>query len=490
MSKKILLLKIENKFVYNPLGLLYVGSYLKNNGYDVELEIVPLKSFTEDSFVERKAKKIAEGNYLFVGFSVLTGPQTKFSAILSKKIKEFDNKLPIVWGGVHPSLVREQTLKEPYVDIIVMGEGEKTALELASALLSQDRDLSLVRGIGYKKTGELIFNQGRELIKDLDEIQLDWSLVDMKKCLLDVPGKNVKDFSYITSRGCPHFCSFCYNKTFHKRKWRTHSLERIISDIKQLKKNYGMKTVSFLDDHFFVNKNRSFEILSRLKDIDVNCTGFLLRIDEITEDSVKRLYDLGVKSLFIGIESGNDRILSLMNKNTNKKMILEKFSILSQYKDIAIGANKIIGYPTETMEEIEDSLDLSIKLSELIPGIVVTYNTFLPYPGTEAYQLALQEGFRPPLTTEDYEIYDTFGGSMPISWLPWQNKNTRELFFRIDKYAKLLTRSKSTSALRTLGKNLFHNMAKFRLKHRFFAFPFEIFVLFRFNRYYNPDCKI
>jgi len=126
----------------------------------------------------------------------------------------------------------------------------------------------------------------------------------------------------------------------------------------------------------------------------------------------------------------------------------------------------------------------------MIPGIVVTYQTFLPYPGTDAYELALKEGLRPPSRTEDYEVYDTFGTSMPLEWLPWADRNTSKLFYRIDKYGKLLTHSESTSALRTLGKKILYNLAKFRLRHRFFAFPFEIFILFKFNRYYNPECKI
>lgn len=87
MKNKILLLKIENDSVCNPLGLLYVGSYLKNNGYDIKLEIIHSGKFSDGSFCDRKAKEIENEKYLFVGFSVLTGPQTKYSAILSKKNK-------------------------------------------------------------------------------------------------------------------------------------------------------------------------------------------------------------------------------------------------------------------------------------------------------------------------------------------------------------------------------------------------------------------
>jgi len=493
MNKKILLLKIEYTSYDNPLGLLYVGSYLKNNGYDVKLEIIHSTMFKNDSFCENKAREIEKEGYLFVGFSVLTGPQTKYSATLSKKIKEFNKDLPIVWGGIHPSLMYEQTLKEKYVDVVVIGEGERTALELADAF-SQNRGLADIGGIGYKKNGSLIFNKERELIKDIDEIKIDWPLLEsfigIEKCLGEIQGQDMVNILYISSRGCPHNCSFCYNKAFNKRRWRAHSVERVISDISYLKKKYNIRHIVFMDDHFFVNKNRSYEILSRMKDMGVVCDEFLLRIDEVTEDAIKRLSDLGVKRLFIGIESGNDRVLSLMNKNTTRNMILDKFSILSKYKDVAINAAMIVGYPTETLKEIWDSVDLGLELASMLPGIVVTYQIFLPYPGTESYQLALKEGFRPPIATEDYEVYDTFGNTMPLTWLKWADKNIYKLFYRIDKYGKLLTHSESTSAIRTLGKKFFYYLARFRFKHRFFAFPFELFFLFKFNRYYNPKCRI
>jgi radical SAM superfamily enzyme YgiQ (UPF0313 family) len=179
-----------------------------------------------------------------------------------------------------------------------------------------------------------------------------------------------------------------------------------------------------------------------------------------------------------------------MRKDTTRDIIIEKFTLLSRYKDISVNCAMIIGYPTETMKEIEKTMDLGAELSDMIPGIVVTFQTFLPYPGTDAYELALKEGFVPPPKTEDYDVYDTFGKTMTLSWLPWANKRTSELFFRIDKYGKLLTHSASTSSVRTLAKRFLYRLARFRLKRRWFAFPFEISILFRFNRYYNPKCRL
>ncbi len=489
MAKKILLLKIENDTVYNPLGLLYVGSYLENKGYEVDLEIISSNLFLDPVYIEEKAREILAKNYLFAGFSVLSGPQTKYSAILSRKLKEFNRNFCIVWGGIHPSLLSEQTLLEPYVDIVAIGEGEETAVQLANAL-SYGKDLKDVAGIGYKKDNAPVFNKERSFIKNLDEIPINWSLIDIQKCLLHFPGTAEKSFIYVTSRGCPHDCSFCYNRVFNKRRWRTHSIQRVIKDASFLKEKFGVNIISFMDDHFFVDRERSFEILAKLKSMGISCGEFLLRVDEITEESLKRISDLGVRRIFVGVESGNDRVLSLMNKNTNKKMILEKFELLSKYKNIAVNSAMIIGYPTETMREIKDTVNLGLRLSKMVPGIVVTYQTFLPYPGTDAYELSLKEGFRPPLHTEDYAIYDVFGDSMPLTWLPWATEKTKTIFYRIDKYGKLLTHSRGTSFLRTIGKKLFYYLAKFRLKMMFFAFPFEISILFKFNRYYNPKSKI
>jgi hypothetical protein len=104
--------------------------------------------------------------------------------------------------------------------------------------------------------------------------------------------------------------------------------------------------------------------------------------------------------------------------------------------------------------------------------------------------LAVANGFRLPEGISDYGMFDTFTGEMDLSWLPWADARTKTLFYRIDKYGKLLTHSKGSSGLRTAGKELFYRLSRLRLKKRFFAAPWEIAVLHRFNRYYNPKCRI
>ena len=104
--------------------------------------------------------------------------------------------------------------------------------------------------------------------------------------------------------------------------------------------------------------------------------------------------------------------------------------------------------------------------------------------------MALRNGFTLPQDMSEYDKFDTFGEEMKLAWLPWADESTQRLFYRIDKYGKLLTHAPSSSAVRTVSKKLFYEIARWRLKKKCFVFPFEISVLHRFNRYYNPQCKI
>ena len=306
--------------------------------------------------------------------------------------------------------------------------------------------------------------------------------------MLDKFFNNIFEPIIQTKRGCPYNCSFCYNLKFNDRTWRKHSFEYVIDKIGYLRRKHDIGAVQFHDDNFFVDIKRAFRILERLKEMDVVATSCMIRLEVLTEDILKRLRSLGVRRIFVGWESGNDRVLKLINKGLTRQVILEKFKLLSRFPDMSVTAASIIGFPTESWPDIYDTIDLGVKLSEMMPDIVVTFQTFIPYPGSYLYQLAVENGFKVPDNMSDYDKFDTFTGKMELTWLPWVDKNTKKIFYRIDKYGKLLTHSKGTNALRTFGKEFLFLLSKTRLRSRFFAFPWEIAVLHRFNRYYNPKC--
>ncbi|MDD5496136.1 MAG: radical SAM protein [Candidatus Omnitrophica bacterium] len=482
-SKKIALVRIESDVVMHPLGLIFLGNVLKKAGYDVRV----FNIFEKD--MERTVDEIAGMKPLFVGFSTLTGAQTKHTHQVSKALKDKNKDIKIVWGGVHPTLLPEDCLKEDCVDYVCCGEGEEFVVELAKRL-SKGLDLKGMKGLGYKSNGKIILGPRMPFINELDKYEPEWELLDdFESCVTKLPdGRRQVDF--VTSRGCPYNCSFCYNLKFNERKWRKHSYEYVIEKIGILRNEHDIRAIQFHDDNFFVDMDRAFRILEKLKEMDVVATSCMIRLEVLTEEILKRLIRLGVRRIFVGVEAGSDRILKLINKGLTRELIIEKFELLSKFREVSVTAATIIGFPTETWEDICKTMDLGVRLSEIVPDIVVTFQTFIPYPGSHLYDLAVENGFALPDKISEYDKFDTFTGRMELTWLPWADENTKELFYKIDKYGKLLTHSKGTNMMRTLGKEFFYRMAKARLKTRFLAFPWEIAVLHRFNRYYNPKCPL
>ncbi len=453
-----------------PSGLLYVGGALKKAGYDVRIFHIAEKE------IDSCSGEIAALAPLCVGFSVFTGYPCYIAQKMSRKIKELAPMSRIIWGGVHPSLSPDECLNEQAVDFVVIGEGELTAVELANALQT-GRDISQVRGIGYKN-GKISFTTPREQIADLDEYSMDWSLVDPLRYV-----RSSSDYQramcFVTSRGCPFSCGFCYNQKFHKSKWRAHSAEFVIKKVQELQAATQITRISFDDDYFMADQRRGFKILEGLKNIGVICDWLEVRLETATVENMRRFSDLGVKTIFFGWESGSDRMLSLMNKRLTRSAILAKCEILSKFPDIKYDASAIIGFPTEKKSEIFETVDTALEISKILHTVNFNIGTYMPYPGTSLYELALSEGFSPPAKVQDWKNYDIMSPNIRLDWLKWAGSHTHRLFFRIDKYSKFLDRgtylSAGSSKLRTIVKKLLYHLALFRLKNKVFIFPLELY---------------
>ena len=450
-----------------PSGCLYVGGALKSAGHDVR--VYHIKSLQ----MRETAEEIVNKNPLFVGFSAFTGYPAMRSAQMSKLIKEMDARIRIVWGGIHSSLIPEQVINEPFVDVVVVGEGEETAVELADAFLNS-RPLDGIAGIVYKKNNTVVTNKRRSFIGNIDRYTMDWSLVkpaDYVKLMHD----SKRGLHYISSRGCPFKCGFCYNVKFNESKWRSHSIQHIAKNLKWLKETTEIEAIVFDDDNFFTNPEHSFQVLELLKDLSLRCYWLNLRWNYINKENLSRLVNLNVRHIFFGWESGSDRLLGLMKKGTTRQIILEKCRILSKYPQIGVDAGAIIGFPTESRNELRQTIGLAIEIARILPNVTFNLGTYLPFPGTDLYELAVKDGFLPPAYTEGWGIFDHQFGSINLEWIKWRNKSIKKDFYLIDKYAKLLNRSqKSNSWFKNLLKQAISNISAFRLKHYFFKYPLEV----------------
>lgn len=463
----------EADMLHPPLGILYVGGSLKKAGFKVKVYHRRPADF------DKLAREIAAQNPLFVGFSVLTGLPTYHSAKLSQKIKKLNPNLKIVWGGHHPTLTAEQCLNENYIDIVVMGEGEDTAVELAATLKS-DGDLNGILGIARKTGAGIKINPSRPRIKDLDRLEADWSLVNPEDYI--IKNGNQRIIGFYSSRGCPYNCGFCSSSRFFERTWRPHSADYVVGQLKNFKEKFGINGVIFADDNFFIDTKRAFEIIENLRKIGIRTQTLDIRINQLDDEVLKRLQDLEATGIFFGWESGNNRLLELMDKGITREDIVEKTRLLAKYPKVSIWASGILGLPTETKEETLNTVKTGLEISKIHPYSVVSFQVYLPFPGTRFFDLAVKEGFVPPKNTEEWGEIDAYGQSRMASWLPWVTQKDQRNMQMSGRYAKaMLHKNITLNPLLRLANNFFYFLAYQRIKHQFFYFPidFKIYQLLK-----------
>jgi len=443
-----------------PLGLLYIGSALKQAGFGVQIYHL----LEEETTVYQE--QILSHDPLYVGFSVFTGSPMRAAAEMGRGLKKHNPKIPIVWGNVHPTYLTSQCLTETYIDIVCRGEGEITAVDLARALQGQCA-LEDVQGIGYRneEDGRVVVSPRRPQSKNLDSFVIDWEMVDLERYIVPVD-KYKRSISMVTSRGCPHDCRFCYNSSFHHRKWRGHSADAVVAVVEHLIDAYKIDAVRFRDDNFFANRKRAFEIVSRI-DIPFYAG---LRIDYVDDAFMAALKKTQCYQLFFGMESGSSRILkNLVGKNftaSDIEKVVNKFHAEAHH--VLIVGSFIFGLPTEEISEFQKTIELIIKLLDINPRMSFATGCYLPYPGSRLYDLALANGFNVPQRTQDWEILDRWQNNIDLSWVDWLSGNESLEWSRHIRLLAFCYRNRIM---------FFKQLLRWRLRKGFFEFPLDAWLL-------------
>jgi len=411
-------------------------------------------------------------NPLCVATTCMTGMPIKSALEISKFVKDNSN-IPVIWGGQHPTILLEQCLKNKNIDMVVRGEGETTFYQLVKAL-DINKPLKNIKGISYKKNRKIIHNPDREFA-DLNKLpHLPYHLLNIKEYL--TKRLNIPSLYLETSRGCPNNCGFCYNKFFNKCQWRALSAENVIKNIKHAVDNIQIKNIYFCDDNFFVNKKRAeniveaimkekFDIIWEPQGSDINY------VNRLSDKSLKLLEKSRCSRLTFGIESGSKRILNLINKKISPKNVLDLNKKLSEYKMVA-NYNFMSGFPTETMEDLKKTTYISLNLlkqnkNATISNILI----YTPYPGTDLYPLALQQGLTQPEVLEEWINYNTDTVNLP--WLSKERKKMLESLFICSLFFdKKSDELNATNIIRFLAK-MYGPIAKARVKNMFFKFMVE-----------------
>lgn len=384
----ILLIKMNTPAdeIIPPISLGYLAETVKKN-HRVKI----LDCLKENLTLSQVSQYVKD--FDIVGITLFTKDLSICKKYL-ESIKKSNPKIITFLGGPHPSAVPDETLifYKELVDYIFVGESEIGFPKFISFLSTGKPSPEEIEGLAYIKDGKIHKNPSI-CPENIDEFKIAWELIPPNTYPMAPHGAFFKQYPIapiITSRGCPFHCTFCGGHIISGRKIRQRSVDNVISEIKLLYEKFGVREIHIEDDNFTFRKEYVLEFCSKLKanfpDITWTCPNGV-RIDTLDEEMLSQMISSGCYALSIGIESGSDRILKLMKKSLSVQKIKEKIDMLKKFK-IDINAFFILGYPGETREDIEKTINFALSL----PLKRASFANFQPLPGTEAYHELIKSG--------------------------------------------------------------------------------------------------
>jgi radical SAM superfamily enzyme YgiQ (UPF0313 family) len=388
--------KIKEGVPYSPvLSLATIAAPLLERGYNVRVIDLNIVREPMKDIVLLELKENLPG---YVGITFTTPLYDEMYKI-SQWIKEFDKNIKIVGGGMHASSFPEDTLLNTPLDIVVIGEGDFTLLEIL-----ESEDISRVKGVCYKnEKGEIIRNPSREYIKDLDILPFPaWKLFGIEKYrTTDLLARKNPVGWLETSRGCIYGCVYC-SKNVHGRTFRTKSAQRVLSEIEFMLKS-GFQEIHIADDCFNTDMDRAKEICRLIIKKGLNfpwATVTGIRVDRVDEELLLLMRQAGCYRLYYGIESGDPEVL----KNIKKGITLEQIeSAVKTAKGVGLEVFGffMIGLPGETVESMKKTIDFACRLGLDMAKMSIT----IPLPATPLYNEWLSKGLIKKTAWREFNLY-------------------------------------------------------------------------------------
>lgn len=450
------------------VGLLSIASLLDSRGVEVEI----IDGARQENYFERLKNEVSHCGW--AAFSVMT-LQTGQALKISRLIKEINPACKIIWGGAHPTFFPEQTIENDLIDIVCAGEGEETIWEIVN-----NRDLSEISGIFYKKDGVVFANESRTLHNPKQMPLFNWDLVPRE--ILE----RIKLVPSLTSRGCPHRCAFCINAIL-KNSWRPRTAEQVLKDLEVIKsKDYFFgKPIRFWDENFFVDIERAKKIIEGIINRNLiipwetTVRANYIKEGMIDDDFMAKLKKSGCYLLSFGAESGCPRLLKKMKKDINPEDVINSAKAALSH-DIIPQYSFMIGLPGETRGEMMETLNLIDRLVKLSPKIqILGPQAFRPYPGSELYQECVASGWQAPQSLEEWgKLSENELNYLNIKNFPWIKEEDKDFVESMEAYVRFGAqniKSAMGSSVRAqkLLKLAFVLICQLRWKLKFFDWPLE-----------------
>jgi anaerobic magnesium-protoporphyrin IX monomethyl ester cyclase len=369
-----------------PLGILYIATYLRENGVDISIIDEAAQGYSLKKTVDWVKREDPD----ILGFSTCSATGRK-AALIAEKVKQENPNVKIAFGNFYATFNAERILKKyPSVDFIIRSEGEHSSLELAKCL-ETDGDLKKVLGINFRNNSRIISTPDRPLIKDINSLPFpDRELLDVEyhNTTAGIVVAPKKFSSFVTSRGCVFRCRFCGCRRLARTLWRSRSVDNILEEL-HLLSSQGYKQFLFVDDNFTLNPKRVIKMCQRLKkekmDIEFFAEG---RVDHCPQDMLQEMVRAKCRMIYFGIENSTQKVLDYYDKQTTPQQAMDAVKRAKKAGINVIVASFILGAPHETRQEIWNTLKFAQKLQVDIPQ----FNILATFPGTDIWEELKMQG--------------------------------------------------------------------------------------------------
>jgi radical SAM superfamily enzyme YgiQ (UPF0313 family) len=385
---------------YPHSAVAFLAAALRTEGFSVTVIDAKLERLPTERALER-LRDLAPS---LLGITCMThdvGAAAKFAA----RARSDDPRLRVVVGGVHATALPADTLRDfPAFDFAVFGEGEETIVELARALCDGGR-FDGIRGLAWKDGGEVRVNASRPWIENLDRLPMPaWDLFPA-----------AREYHIVTARGCPFECVFCMSP--YGNRVRRRSPESVVAEMRQVVDRYHPRYYQLNDESFALHPDRARAILDGIvahPPLRAVPKGASLRVNNVTEDLMRRMKEAGFVFVDFGIESGDPEILKRIRKRITMDAVRRAVAI-TKAAGIATGGNYILGHPGETPETIRRTLRFAVELNCEFNAIGI----MTPYPSTEIWNMARRGEWGYRLLSTDWRDYNKqLGNALEIEGLP------------------------------------------------------------------------
>ncbi len=470
-----------------PMGILYLSSYLKAYNDVGKIELLDFSwrfdkstSYSNiDEFAKEETMRHADSKPDIIAISLMFSASYRFFELVLKILKEVWPKALTVVGGIHATNCPKYLLKYESINYVVLGEGEIALSKMVKQYASNEQ--ISVRGVydksNIKMSQPLLLADGAE---DLDILPFpDWELIDMEAYArggftINLAGSVAKSATVITTRGCPHKCTYCSAHTVHGRKVRYRSAEKVFEEIKLLNKRYGISLFTPTDDFFTDNKQWALKILRGIKHLDIPDIEMQfpngVNINSMDEEILGSMIDVGTKMLRLPLESGSEYVQKrIIKKNVDLRKAKE-LMLLCRRKGITTQCHVIFGFAGETKELMEETADYIRTLGSDWYTIMIA----APLIGTELYEQFLEKGY----IKEDVYMWSSTGfGERTFDTNDISAVQLNEYTYRLNLDINFVNNINLRNGNYDRAISLFRNIVK--------IYPFHVFGLYGIHLAYK-----